>query len=443
MIVEQSGAAGAVASATKLASAYLDHAASTAVRPAALAAMVERLGTFGNASSLHTPGRAQRRVLEESRESLAALTGFAPPEVIFTSGGTEANNLAIKGYYRKIIAHSPQRRRVIVGATEHPSVMASVRWLGTFADAEVLVAPVDAHGRIELAALRRLLAEPERVALVAVMAANNETGTIAPLAEIAQLCTTAGVWWHCDAVQAAPWLDLRPTVALAGYSGSLADGDGQAAGASDPSRLGRGFSIAISGHKLGAPVGIGALLGFASDELQPLCNGGGQERGARPGTSPVALVASLVAAARAADRTRAERANRVHALRDELLAGITAAIPDVVVHTPLGSDDGLPGHALISFVGADADSLLLLLDAAGVAASAGSACSAGLTRASPVLTAMGVGRDLALAAIRFSLGWNTTADEVAQALEVLPAAIAKARAVGRPPRRAPGRGPSA
>lgn len=391
--------------------AYLDHAASTAVHPTAMAAMVARLGTFGNASSLHTPGREQRRVLEESRESLAALTGLAPTEVIFTSGGTEANNLAIKGYYRKAVRHSPQRQRIVVGGTEHPSVIAVARALVRDDDAELAIAPVDAGGRIDTGELRRLLAAPERVALVAVMAANNDTGTIAPLEEIAGICSEAGVWWHCDAVQAAPWLDMRWLSGLAPYGG--------------------GFSIAISGHKLGAPVGIGALLGFTGDELQPLCNGGGQERGARPGTSPVALVASLVAAARSADRTRAERANRVRALRDELLAGVTAVIPDVVVHTPLSSDDGLPGHGLISFVGADADSLLLLLDADAVAVSAGSACSAGLTRTSPVLTAMGVDRGIAKAAIRFSLGWNTSAAEIDHALRVLPAAVAKARKVGQ------------
>lgn len=437
MIVEQPDVAAAAcgaAGAGPSTHAYLDHAASTAVRPEALSVMVERLGTFGNASSLHTPGREQRRVLEESRESLAALTGVRPNEVIFTSGGTEANNLAIKGYYRKIVRHAPQRRRIIVAGTEHPSALATVRRLGTFEDVEVAVAAVDGRGQVDVDALRRLLNEPDRVALVVVMAANNETGALAPIARIGDVCRNAGVWWHCDAVQAAPWLDLRAISALAAGVGGPAwmtpIGAAPSAGAPHGSPGGSGFSMSISGHKLGAPVGVGALVGFGAEKLQPLLEGGGQEGGARPGTSPVALAASLVAAASAADRDRDGRVERVRALRDHFWSTVADTIPDTRLHTPLETDAGLPGHALISFVGADADSLLLLLDAGGVAASAGSACSAGLTRTSPVLTAMGVDRDQARSAVRFSLGWNTTVAEVAHALEVLPAAVAKARVVG-------------
>lgn len=389
--------------------AYLDHAASATVRPAALAAMIERLGSCGNASSLHSAGREQRRVLEESRESLAALTGVAPTRVIFTSGGTEANNLAIKGYYRRTVRHSPRRRRIVVGATEHPSVMSVATALARYEEAEVAVAPVDRRGCIDLDALDRLLREPERVALVAIMAANNETGVIAPLASVARICRAAGVRWHCDAVQAAPWLDLP----------SLAS-----------SAAGVDFSMSVSGHKLGAPVGVGALLGLAPDELQPLFDGGGQEGGARPGTNPVALVASLAAAVREAEGDRQERARRVRGLRDRLIMAALAAVPQATSLTPLGVGEGLPGHALISFPGADADSLLLLLDSAGIAASAGSACSAGLTRASPVLTAMGIERDHAKAAIRFSVGWDTNESDVEHVLDVLRDAVARARAVG-------------
>lgn len=388
------------------ASAYLDHAATTTVRPAAQAALIEALAVTGNAASLHTPGRSQRKLLEESREQLAGLAGVAPNRVIFTSGGTEANNLAIKGYYRQVIRHSPQRRRIVVGASEHPSAIAAVRRLGGEKGAQVAVLPVDSAGQVRLDELRRLLDEHDRVAMVVIMAANNETGTIAPFAQVAEICREAGVPWHCDAVQAAPWLDLRVL---------------------------SGCTMAISGHKFGGPVGVGALLGCDPEQLQPLLDGGGQESRARPGTTPVALIASLVAAARDTAADRATRWRLVAELRDQLVAGVRATIPRVHLHTPVATDAALPGHALISFDGADADSLLLLLDAAGVAASAGSACSAGLVQASPVLTAMGVDTARAKAAIRFSLGWNTTPAEVALTLRVLPDAVAKARAVGAAP----------
>lgn len=390
---------------------YLDHAASTRVRTGAVNALTAALQLEGNPAGIHRFGRRVRRVLEQAREDVADWAGVDPGRVIFTSGGTEANNLAIIGRYSRVRQQDPDRGRIILGATEHPSVREPVRWLERHARADVEVLDVDASGRVDPDELRQSLAGGADVALVAIMAANNETGVISPLVEVGEACAEAGVALHLDAVQAATW-----------YPGA----DLRVPAAKDVA-----VSYAITGHKLGAPVGIGALVGAASVDLKSILHGGGQENGARPGTSPAALAAALAAAVGEAGAEAADLRHRVAALRNRLVEGVVGSVPGATCHTPLVPGAGLPGHAMFTFPGASVEVLLFQLDRAGVAASAGSACSAGVVRPSPVLTAMGVPPESARSAVRFSLGWDTTPDEIERALEVVPTAVAIARdAVG-------------
>ena len=388
---------------------YLDYAASAPLRPEALAAMLPFLEQpVANPSSQHGPGRAARSAVETAREQVAALVGAAPSQVVFTSGGTEADNLAVKG---TVLAREPGARHLVASAVEHHAVLDAAAWAVADLGAELTLAPVDQTGRVGLDGLEASL-RPGRTALVAVMAANNEVGTAQPVAEAATLAHRAGAVLLCDAVQAAgvPGLDL------------------DAIGAD---------LVALAAHKLGGPTGVGALVVRQGLDLRPLVHGGGQERGLRSGTLPVAALAGFGAAAVAALAERETHAPRLAGLRARLLAGLRTAEPALTVNgSPTGGpgqgtggppDVGgsLPGLLSVRFPGRRAEDLLLLLDRAGVACSAGSACASGAVTASHVLLAMGRSPAEARETLRFSLGWGSTEADVDEAV----AAVADALAV--------------
>ena len=385
---------------------YLDHAATTPLLDCAREAMVGALLATGNASSLHAAGRAARRRVEESRESIAADLGVTPSEVIFTAGGTGADNLAVKGLWWSRTAGDPARRRVLASRVEHHAVLDPVHWLGEHEGAEVVWIDVDAQGRVDTHQIEaELAAHPGQTALVAVMWANNEVGTVQPIARIAALCAQAGVPLHVDAVQAVGSIPVDAT---------LPD------------------TMAVSAHKLGGPLGVGALIARRGLELTPLTHGGGQERQVRSGTVDVP---GLVGFAAAVDHVLAdlpERRLRTAALRDELLSRVLEVAPGAIVNGALGGlEERLPGNAHVSFPGCESDALLMLLDAAGVEVSMGSACSAGVPEPSHVLLAMGIDPVRARSSLRFSLGHTSTSADVDALVAALPAALARAGRAGQ------------
>ncbi len=384
---------------------YLDHAATTVVRPEAVHAMAETMAWVGNPSSPHSSGRAVRRVVEEARESVAADLGVRPSEVIFTAGGTEADNLAVKGLYWARSGADTRRRRVLSSAVEHHAVLDAVGWLGRRQGAEVERVPVDRSGRVDPRQVEGMLARaPDTVALLTVMWANNEVGTVQPIAQLAQVAARYGVPLHVDAVQAIGAVPVEPR------------------------RLGVP-SLALSGHKFGGPVGTGVLVLSQECTLQPLLHGGGQERDVRSGTLDAAGAVGLAVALRRAVAEQEVHARWVSALRDRLEAGVLDAVPDAV----LNGDrlHRLPGIAHVSLPGCDGDALLMLLDAQGVDCATGSACSAGVPAPSHVLLAMGHPDALATGSLRFSFGRTSTAEDVSKVLAVLPEAVDRARAAGR------------
>jgi cysteine desulfurase len=393
---------------------YLDYAASAPLRAEALAAMLPLLERpAANPSSQHRQGRAARAAVETAREQVAALVGAAPAEVVFTSGGTEADNLAVKG---AVLARPPEGRHLVCSAVEHHAVLDAAAWAEAEAGARVDPAPVDRLGRVEPDRLAALL-QPGRTALVAVMAANNEVGTGQPVAAVADLAHAAGALLLCDAVQAAglPGVDMaRDGIDL----------------------------LALASHKLGGPTGVGALVVRAGTTLRPLLHGGGQERGLRSGTLPAAALVGFGAAAEAALADRQTNAATLTTLRTRLLSGLQTLAPGLQVNgdpgavvagrglevggAPAPTAAGLPGLLSVRFPGRRAEDLLLLLDRYGVACSAGSACASGAVTPSHVLVAMGRDPGEARETIRFSLGHGSTqadVDEtvaaVGQALEVL------------------------
>jgi cysteine desulfurase len=378
--------------------AYLDHAATTPMLPEAADAVAAALRHTGNPSSLHAAGRRARRLVEESREQVAAAVGATPYEVVFTGGGTESDNLAVKGIFWARRAADPRRTRILAGAVEHHAVVDSVEWLQRHGGADVTWLPVDAYGRVHPDVLRAAL--DDTAALVTVMWANNEVGTVQPVHALAAVAAEHGVPFHTDAVQAVGMLPV--SFAASGVS-----------------------ALTLSGHKLGGPVGAGALVLGRDVACVPLLHGGGQEREVRSGTVNTAAAAGLAVATSVAVAARPETAARVRALRDELVAGVLARVPDAVFSgDPV---DRLPGNAHFSFPGCEGDSLLMLLDARGVECSTGSACSAGVARPSHVLTAMGVDPELARGSLRFSLGATSTEADVDELLAVLPAAVERSR----------------
>ena len=382
-------------------SVYLDHAATTPMYPEAIEAMTAALSSVGNASSLHTAGRAARRRVEEARESLAARLGARPSEVIFTAGGTDSDNLAVKGIYWARRDAEPHRRRVVTTAVEHHAVLDAVEWLADHEGAEVTYLQCEADGAVTPEALREVLEAHGDVALVTVMWANNEVGTVMPIAEMAAIAAEFGVPMHSDAVQAVGQLPV----------------DFAASGLS---------AMSMTAHKFGGPCGVGALLLRRDTSCVPLLHGGGQERDVRSGTVDVAGVVAMAAAADLATGSRERTAERLCALRDRLVDGVLDAIGDVVVNGARG-DDRLPGNAHFTFRGCEGDSLLMLLDANGIECSTASACTAGVARASHVLLAMGADPDLARGSLRLSLGHTSTEADVDAVLAVLPAAVERAR----------------
>ncbi|MDO8142968.1 cysteine desulfurase family protein [Isoptericola sp. 178] len=393
--------------------AYLDHAATTPMSSAALEAYVAEASRTGNASSLHSAGRSARRTVEESRESVAAALDARPSEVIFTGGGTESDNLAVKGIFWGRRTQDSRRRRVLISAVEHHAVLDPAFWLAGHAGAEITLLDVDDEGRIDLDALKAELANaPEEIALVSVMWANNEVGTVQPIREVVRLAHQQGVPVHTDAIQAVGQVEV-------GFAASGVD------------------ALTVTGHKLGGPVGVGALLARRDLPLEAVSHGGGQERGVRSGTLDGAAIHAFAVALHDAVTHRAERAERLAELRDALVAGVRSVVPDAVLRGPdpaataaSGGPARLPANAHFTFPGAEGDSLLYLLDSAGVQASTGSACQAGVPQPSHVLLAMGVDEADARGALRFSLGATSTRSDVDRLLEALPQVADRARAAG-------------
>ncbi|MFC8511172.1 cysteine desulfurase family protein [Streptomyces sp. NPDC057411] len=384
--------------------AYLDHAATTPMLPEAIEAMTAQLAVTGNASSLHAAGRRARRTVEEARETLASALGARPSEVVFTSGGTEADNLAVKGLYWARRAADPRRTRVLASPVEHHAVLDAVDWLATHEGATVEYLPVDRYGRVHPEALREAIArDPGSVALATVMWANNEIGTIMPVRELSAVAAEFDVPLHADAVQAFGQVPV-----------DFAD-SGLAA-------------MTVSGHKIGGPYGIGALLLGREYTPVPVLHGGGQERHVRSGTLDVPAIAAFAVAGRLAAEGREEFAGTVGALRDELVSAVRTAIPDAI----LGGDpvDRLPANAHFTFPGCEGDSLLLLLDAAGIECSTGSACTAGIAQPSHVLLATGTDPDLARGTLRFTLGHTSTKEDVTAVAEAIGPAVERARTAG-------------
>ncbi|WP_340539628.1 cysteine desulfurase family protein [Nocardioides sp. GXZ039] len=388
---------------------YLDHAATTPMVPAAVEAMTAQLVTAGNPSSLHASGRQARRVVEESRETIAQAIDCRPGEVVFTSGGTESDNLAIKGLYWSRREGDPARRRILASAVEHHAVLDPMEWLARAEDAEVELLPVDHTGRLDLDAARAAIErDPASVALISLMWANNEVGTIQPVAEVVALAHAHGIPVHTDAVQALGSVPID-------FAASGVD------------------AMTLTGHKVGGPFGAGVLIVRRDLDLVALVHGGGQERDIRSGTLDTPAIAGLAAAIELAVKRQAEHATHLAELRDDLVRRVVEVVPDAHLHgAPLESRDArLPGNAHLGFPGCEGDSLLMLLDARGIECSTGSACSAGVAQPSHVLLAMGCTDDAARHSLRFSFGHTSTAADVDAVVEAIGPVVERARAARR------------
>ena len=377
---------------------YADHAATTPPDPEVIAAMTPYLGeAFGNASSVHRRGEAAREAVERARAQVAELIGASPEEIVFTASGSEANNLALKGVLE---APGSARRRLIVSAIEHPSVLETARALAA-RGVGLTILPVDASGRVAPATLADAL--DADVALVSIMTANNEVGTLEPVAELVRLAHDAGARFHTDAVQAVGKIAVN-----VGESGV--------------------DLLSLAGHKLHAPPGAAALYVRRRTRLAPLVHGGHQERSRRAGTENVAAIVGLgAAAALAASRLAAGEDRRIAALAERLERGLLAAVPGA-------RRNGDPAHRVpgivnLAFAGVDGEAVLHELDLAGVTVSTGSACSAASPGPSHVLIAMGLGPEDAHASVRFSLGPGNDAAQVDRILEITPPIVARLRAL--------------
>ena len=381
---------------------YLDHAATTPMTDVAVEAMTAQLREVGNASSLHASGRRARRVVEESRETIAQALGCRPGEVVFTSGGTEADNLAVKGLFWSRRDADPRRVRVLSTAVEHHAVLDPLEWLAEHEGADVELLPVDEQGRLRIEAMRAAVErDPASVALITVMWANNEVGTLQPIDEVVALAAEHGIPVHTDAVQAVGAVPVD-------FAASGVD------------------ALSLSGHKVGGPQGVGALVVRREVALAALLHGGGQERDVRSGTLDVPAIAGFAAAVELAVKQQADHAGRLSVLRDELVAGVQRAVPDAVLNgDPVRR---LPGNVHLGFPGCEGDSLLMLLDARGIECSTGSACSAGVPQPSHVLLAMGRTSAEARGSLRFSLGHTSTAADVQAVTDAIGACVERARA---------------
>jgi cysteine desulfurase len=378
---------------------YLDHAATTPMLPAAVEALTAQLTATGNPSSLHASGRDARRVVEESRERIAQALNCRPGEVVFTSGGTESDNLALKGIF-----WSRERPRVLSTSVEHHAVLDPLDWLAEHEHAEVELLPVDSLARLRLDALRESIErDPDSVALISVMWANNEVGTLQPIDEVVAMAADHGIPVHTDAVQAVGMVPV----------------DFVASGVD---------ALTLTGHKVGGPYGVGALVVRRELEVTPLVHGGGQERDIRSGTIDPPAIAGLAAAVEASVKEQADSHVRLSALRDDLVSRVISVVPDAVLS---GDPEAmLPGHAHLRFPGCEGDSLLMLLDARGIECSTGSACNAGVPQASHVLLAMGCSEAEARSSLRFTLGHTSTQRDVDALVEAIGPVVERARAAG-------------
>lgn len=388
---------------------YLDHAATTDLHPAALAAITEQYSRTGNPSSLHGAGRRANRVVDDARQAIAAAAGAHPSELIFTSGGTESDNLALKGLFWNRVAANAQARTIVLCGIEHHAILDTATWLQDHEDATLLWLPVDHDGAIDLSAAARIFeTHHERIALATLMWANNEVGTIQPIAEFAALASQYGIPVHADAVQAFGAVDI-------GFAKSnLA-------------------TMAISAHKIGGPVGIGGLLVRRDVVLTPVQHGGGHERKLRSGTLNAASAAGFAAAATAVHAELAEEGARLSGLREYAVQRISELIPKAVLNGPRdAANEGrrLPGNLHFTFPECEGDSLLFGLDMVGIASSTGSACTAGVPQPSHVLLAMGRDARSSRSVQRFTLGHTSTRADVDALLEALPEAYARARKAG-------------
>jgi cysteine desulfurase len=387
---------------------YLDHAASTPMFPESVAAMTAQLTRVGNPSSLHAAGRAARRVVEESRETIARALDCRPGEVVFTSGGTESDNLALKGLFWARRDRDPRRTRVLSTAVEHHAVLDALHWLGEHEGAEIELLPVDRQGRLDVEALRRSLErDPSTVAVVSVMWANNEVGTVQPVAEVVELAHAHDIPVHTDAVQAVGQVPV----------------DFAACGVD---------ALTLTAHKVGGPHGVGALVVRRDLDVTPQLHGGGQERDIRSGTVDTPAIAAFATAVELAVEHQPDHAVRVAGLRDELVRRVQDRVGDAVLNgdDAPGLDHRLPGNAHLTFPGCEGDSLLMLLDARGIAASTGSACSAGVPQASHVLLAMGCDEEQARSSLRLSLGHTSSQADLDALTEAIGPVVQRARAAG-------------
>lgn len=374
-------------------SIYVDHAATTPLSPAAFKAITSQLQELGNPSSLHTHGRATRKSLEDAREAIAREVGSLASEVIFTASGTEANNIALKGLWWNGKAQG--KNVVVISAIEHHAILDPAHWLETHEGAEVILVPVNVHGVVELEFLKDLIAQRgDEIAVISIMHSNNETGVVQPIREVVAMATDIPV--HTDAVQSfkkvpLSYKDLGVT------------------------------ALTLSAHKVGGPLGIGALILRRAYEIPALLHGGGQEREIRSGTLNAPSIVAFSAAA-----TEHYPSSNVENLRDNFISALHAAIPDAYVNGE--ASQRLPGIVNVTFPGTQSDTLLLLLDNAHVSASTGSACSAGVHEASHVLLAMGHTEETAQSSLRFSFGAASTQADVDYVMSVLPGVIATGRA---------------
>jgi cysteine desulfurase len=380
---------------------YLDHAATTPMLPEAVTAMSAELVRVGNPSSLHGSGRRARKVVEEGREVIAAAVNANPMDVVFTSGGTEANNLAIKGLYWARKKENEKLNRILISSIEHHAVLDPVMWLGEHQAAVVELLPVDRDGLLHPEVLQKAIEKnPEDVALISIMWANNEVGTIQPIKELSEIAARYEIPFHSDAVQAMAYLPIDLS------SVNLA-------------------ALTITGHKVGGPQGVGALVVKSEIKLEPISHGGGQERDVRSGTLDAPAIAGFGAAIAVLVSHRERRAARITNLRDELIKRVKEIAPDCIINGDM--NQRLPGNVHMSFPGCEGDALLMLLDAQGVECSTGSACSAGIPQPSHVLLAMGRDEKTARSSLRFSLGHSSTIEDVEELVVALANVIDRAK----------------
>ena len=368
--------------------------------PVAMQALTAAMAKTGNASSLHTQGRSVRKDVEEARESIALASGARPNEIIFTGSGTEANNLAVKGFYWSAIAQDPQRNVIVIAAFEHHAILEPVEWLEKHEGAVVIYIPITPSGVVDLDALAQIIKdESGKIALISVMHSNNELGTVQPISEVVGLVGDIPV--HVDAVQ---------SFGKVGFNFE---------------ELGA-TSATISAHKVGGPLGVAALILRRGLDITPILHGGGQERDIRSGTLNAPAIVAFAAAAQEMVAKRDENYKKVSALRALLKGKIAAAISDAQFNGD--APQMLPGILNVTFPGTESDSLLLLLDAEGICSSTGSACSAGVQRPSHVLMAIGLSEDLARSSLRFSLGLSNTEAEINEVGEKIGGVVARAQA---------------